>query len=191
MLASDPDREGEAIAWHVLEELRVCVSELHVLVLVVPSSWRPIADVEFASPSWMLFGFTHSINLSDCSSIDSGVCGQLRAAATGHRARAVCACVETSSVPLLLLPLPAGSVQPAGAPTALQGKKLLRGVAVQRVTFVEVTRSAVLAALAAPRDLATPLIEAYLARRALDYLLGFHLTPVLWRKLPAARSAGG
>jgi DNA topoisomerase I len=73
----------------------------------------------------------------------------------------------------------------------LQGKKLLRGMAVQRITFLEVTRSAVLAALAAPRDLATPLIEAYLARRALDYLLGFNLAPVLWRKLPAARSAGG
>jgi DNA topoisomerase I len=81
-------------------------------------------------------------------------------------------------------------IQPVPLPP-LQGKKLLRGVAVQRITFVEVTRAAVLAALAAPRDLATPLVEAYLARRALDYLLGFHLTPVLWRKLPAARSAGG
>lgn len=71
-----------------------------------------------------------------------------------------------------------------------QAKKLLQGVTVQRITFVEVTRAAVLAALATPRQLATNLIEAYMARRALDYLLGFHLTPVLWRKLPAARSAG-
>lgn len=72
----------------------------------------------------------------------------------------------------------------------LKAAGLLRGVAVQRITFVEVTKSAVLAALAAPRQLAAPLVDAYLARRALDYLLGFHLTPVLWRKLPAARSAG-
>lgn len=60
----------------------------------------------------------------------------------------------------------------------------------QRITFVEVTKPAVLAALAAPRELAGPLVDAYLARRAVDYLLGFHLTPVLWRKLPAAKSAG-
>lgn len=60
----------------------------------------------------------------------------------------------------------------------------------QRITFVEVTQAAVLAALAAPRAVAMPLVEAYLARRAIDYLLGFNLTPVLWRKLPAAKSAG-
>ena len=71
-----------------------------------------------------------------------------------------------------------------------QAAKLLRGVTVQRITFVEVTKAAVLAALAAPRAVAMPLVEAYLARRAIDYLLGFHLTPVLWRKLPAAKSAG-
>src|SRR4029079_18028311 len=50
--------------------------------------------------------------------------------------------------------------------------------------------SAVRAAMAAPRDLDQPLIEAYLARRALDYLVGFTLSPVLWRKLPGSRSAG-
>ena len=71
-----------------------------------------------------------------------------------------------------------------------QAAKLLRGVTVQRITFVEVTKAAVLAALAAPRAVAMPLVEAYLARHAIDYLLGFHLTPVLWRKLPAAKSAG-
>jgi len=73
---------------------------------------------------------------------------------------------------------------------APQASGLLKGVDVQRITFVEVTKKAILAALAAPRPLAGPLIDAYLARRALDYLLGFHLTPVLWRKLPAAKSAG-
>ena len=64
------------------------------------------------------------------------------------------------------------------------------GTPVHRATFTSVTKTAVLAALAAPRPLAQPLVRAYLARRALDYLYGFSLSPLLWRKLPAARSAG-
>src|SRR6201995_1670932 len=72
----------------------------------------------------------------------------------------------------------------------LADKKALKGIKVRRITFNEITRSAVRAAMAAPRDLDQPLIEAYLARRALDYLVGFTLSPVLWRKLPGSRSAG-
>jgi DNA topoisomerase-1 len=72
----------------------------------------------------------------------------------------------------------------------LDEQKLLRGVDVRRITFNEITRSAIRAAIAHPRDLDQPLIEAYLARRALDYLVGFTLSPVLWRKLPGSRSAG-
>ncbi|MGH7103171.1 MAG: type I DNA topoisomerase, partial [Acetobacteraceae bacterium] len=72
----------------------------------------------------------------------------------------------------------------------LEGKHALKGVTVRRITFNEITKSAVRAAMAAPRDLDQPLIEAYLARRALDYLVGFTLSPVLWRKLPGSRSAG-
>jgi len=72
----------------------------------------------------------------------------------------------------------------------LADKKALKGVNVLRITFNEITRSAIRAAIAAPRDLDLPLIEAYLARRALDYLVGFTLSPVLWRKLPGSRSAG-
>jgi len=72
----------------------------------------------------------------------------------------------------------------------LDEKRALKGVNVRRITFSEITRSAVRAALANPRDLDEPLIEAYLARRALDYLVGFTLSPVLWRKLPGSRSAG-
>ena len=67
---------------------------------------------------------------------------------------------------------------------------LLDGVAVKRVVFSEVTKSAVLDAMAAPRNLDDNLIDAYKARRALDYLVGFTLSPVLWRKLPGSRSAG-
>jgi DNA topoisomerase-1 len=66
----------------------------------------------------------------------------------------------------------------------------LKGVDVRRVTFSEITRSAVTEAMARPRELDQPLIEAYMARRALDYLVGFTLSPVLWRKLPGSRSAG-
>jgi DNA topoisomerase-1 len=72
----------------------------------------------------------------------------------------------------------------------LEDKHALKGVQVLRVTFNEITKSAVKAAMAAPRALDQPLIEAYLARRALDYLVGFTLSPVLWRKLPGSRSAG-
>ncbi len=66
----------------------------------------------------------------------------------------------------------------------------LKGVLVKRVTFNEITKRAVQYAIDHPRELDTPLIEAYLARRALDYLVGFSLSPVLWRKLPGSRSAG-
>ncbi len=72
----------------------------------------------------------------------------------------------------------------------LEDKHALKGINVQRVTFNEITKSAVTAAMAQPRQLDQPLIEAYLARRALDYLVGFTLSPVLWRKLPGSRSAG-
>ncbi len=61
---------------------------------------------------------------------------------------------------------------------------------VQRVTFNAITKPAILAAMKAPRELDTDLIDAYRARRALDYLVGFTLSPVLWRKLPGAKSAG-
>jgi DNA topoisomerase I len=61
---------------------------------------------------------------------------------------------------------------------------------VDRVTFNAITKTAVTEAMARPRELDQPLIDAYLARRALDYLFGFTLSPVLWRKLPGAKSAG-
>ncbi|MDR3537724.1 MAG: type I DNA topoisomerase [Acetobacteraceae bacterium] len=72
----------------------------------------------------------------------------------------------------------------------LADKHALKGVEVRRITFNEITRTAVRYAMAHPRDLDQPLIEAYMARRALDYLVGFTLSPVLWRKLPGSRSAG-
>ncbi|MEZ5886679.1 MAG: type I DNA topoisomerase [Paracoccaceae bacterium] len=67
---------------------------------------------------------------------------------------------------------------------------LKKGKTVRRVTFNAITRTAVTEAMARPRDVDMELVEAYLARRALDYLVGFNLSPVLWRKLPGARSAG-
>jgi DNA topoisomerase-1 len=72
----------------------------------------------------------------------------------------------------------------------LTKKKALKDTAVERVTFNAITKAAVLEAMANPRQLDMELVEAYLARRALDYLVGFTLSPVLWRKLPGARSAG-
>lgn len=66
----------------------------------------------------------------------------------------------------------------------------LKKAQVSRVTFNAITKSAVTEAMANPRDIDQPLVDAYLARRALDYLVGFNLSPVLWRKLPGSRSAG-
>ena len=71
-----------------------------------------------------------------------------------------------------------------------QKKALKKDMEVERVAFNAVTKQAILTALSEPRKIDTPLVEAYLARRALDYLVGFTLSPVLWRKLPGARSAG-
>ena len=72
----------------------------------------------------------------------------------------------------------------------LQGSAALQGKQVTRITFTEVTKKAVLEALAAPRSISMPLVEAYLARRALDYLLGFTVSPVLWTKCANLKSAG-
>jgi DNA topoisomerase-1 len=72
----------------------------------------------------------------------------------------------------------------------LKEKKLLKDLPVERVAFNAITKSAVLEAIAHPRKIDKELVDAYLARRALDYLVGFTLSPVLWRKLPGARSAG-
>ncbi len=72
----------------------------------------------------------------------------------------------------------------------LKNKKVLKDVKVSRVTFNAITKSAVSEAMARPREIDAALVDAYLARRALDYLVGFTLSPVLWRKLPGARSAG-
>jgi DNA topoisomerase-1 len=69
-------------------------------------------------------------------------------------------------------------------------KALKKGLPIERVTFNAVTKQSVLDAFKTPRSIDDPLVESYLARRALDYLVGFTLSPVLWRKLPGARSAG-
>ncbi|RUM99887.1 type I DNA topoisomerase [Pseudaminobacter arsenicus] len=72
----------------------------------------------------------------------------------------------------------------------LRQKRALKDKPVSRVVFNAITKQSVLDAMANPRQIDAPLVDAYLARRALDYLVGFTLSPVLWRKLPGARSAG-
>ena len=72
----------------------------------------------------------------------------------------------------------------------LRQKKVLKDKPVSRVVFNAITKQSVLDAMANPRQIDAPLVDAYLARRALDYLVGFTLSPVLWRKLPGSRSAG-
>jgi DNA topoisomerase-1 len=72
----------------------------------------------------------------------------------------------------------------------LESKKLLKGKGLERVVFNEITKTAILEAIKNPRDIELPLVEAYLARRALDYLVGFNISPILWTKLPGSKSAG-
>ena len=73
---------------------------------------------------------------------------------------------------------------------ALREKRALKDVPIERVTFNAITKDSVQAAMRQPRAIDQALVDAYMARRALDYLVGFNLSPVLWRKLPGARSAG-
>ena len=73
---------------------------------------------------------------------------------------------------------------------ALKEKRALKDTPFERVTFNAITKDAVQSALRQPRQIDQALVDAYMARRALDYLVGFTLSPVLWRKLPGARSAG-
>ncbi len=73
---------------------------------------------------------------------------------------------------------------------ALNEKKALKDQKIERVVFNAITKQSVTEAMKHPRAIDTALVNAYLARRALDYLVGFTLSPVLWRKLPGARSAG-
>ena len=72
----------------------------------------------------------------------------------------------------------------------LNERNLIKDKTIERVVFNEITKNAILTAMAQPRALDIELIDAYRARRALDYLVGFSISPVLWRKLPGARSAG-
>ncbi len=71
-----------------------------------------------------------------------------------------------------------------------KSRALKKDTPVRRVVFNAITKTAVTEAMKSPRDVDMPLVHAYLARRALDYLVGFNLSPVLWRKLPGAKSAG-
>ena len=72
----------------------------------------------------------------------------------------------------------------------LVSKKILKDKVLERVVFNEITKNAILKAIENPRQIEIPLVEAYLARRALDYLVGFNISPILWTKLPGSKSAG-
>lgn len=72
----------------------------------------------------------------------------------------------------------------------LKEKKKLNGKKIERVVFHEITKSAVKEGIENPRKIDQDLVSAYMARRALDYLVGFNLSPILWRKLPGSKSAG-
>jgi len=72
----------------------------------------------------------------------------------------------------------------------LDEKKLLKGKEIERVVFNEITKKAVINGIDNPRKIEPHLVDAYMARRALDYLVGFNISPILWTKLPGSKSAG-
>ncbi len=72
----------------------------------------------------------------------------------------------------------------------LDQKKLLKDKKIERVVFYEITKKAVTEGIENPRDIEPQLVDAYMARRALDYLVGFNISPILWTKLPGSKSAG-
>ena len=72
----------------------------------------------------------------------------------------------------------------------LEEKKLLKDKKVERVVFNEITKKAVTNGIENPREIEPHLVDAYMARRALDYLVGFNISPILWTKLPGSKSAG-
>jgi len=72
----------------------------------------------------------------------------------------------------------------------LNEKKLLKDKEIERVVFNEITKKAVIQGIENPRQIEPLLVDAYMARRALDYLVGFNISPILWTKLPGSKSAG-
>ena len=72
----------------------------------------------------------------------------------------------------------------------LDEKKILKDKKIERVVFNEITKKAVINGIENPRSLEGQLVDAYMARRALDYLVGFNISPILWTKLPGSKSAG-
>ena len=72
----------------------------------------------------------------------------------------------------------------------LNEKKLIKDKHVERVVFNEITKKAVIRGIENPRQIEPLLVDAYMARRALDYLVGFNISPILWTKLPGSKSAG-
>ncbi|CAD7698396.1 unnamed protein product [Ostreobium quekettii] len=111
--------------------------------------------------------------------------------AKGHVAAIVRAVEEAQYLVLATDPDREGEAISWHVVKELQRRKLRAAqLHVERITFTEVTRTAILDALKSPRQISPWLVHAYLARRVLDYLVGFTLSPLLWRKLPGARSAG-
>ena len=115
---------------------------------------------------------------------------EVNAKAAKHMSEIAAAVKETDSVVLATDPDREGEAISWHVLEVLKGKRVLKDKKISRVTFNAITKEAVQEAMRNPRQIDHALVDAYLARRALDYLVGFNLSPVLWRKLPGARSAG-
>ena len=163
VLATDADREGEAISWHVQQLLK------DQFTLSFPS--QPALGPTPVLPAPAQSSSGGEIAESDITEGDSdpSLIPSHSSDSEGRTGRAPARLTRVGSS---------------------AGPSSRRPLQVERVTFTEVTPSAILAALASPRPMADDLVDAYFARRALDFLIGFKLSPVLWKKLPGCRSAG-
>ena len=97
---------------------------------------------------------------------------------------------DSSKIILATDPDPEGEAIAWHVKEYLNEKKLLKDKEIERVVFNEITKKAVIQGIENPRQIEPHLVDAYMARRALDYLVGFNISPILWTKLPGSKSAG-
>lgn len=139
------------------------------------------------------FGHVRDLSPKDGSVLpdqDFAMAWEIDPKAEKHVKEIAAACRKASHLYLATDPDREGEAISWHMQQVLGERGVLKGVDVKRVVFNEITQGAITDAFQHPRDLDENLVEAYLARRALDYLVGFTLSPVLWRKLPGSRSAG-
>ncbi|CAI5508574.1 unnamed protein product, partial [Closterium sp. Naga37s-1] len=191
VLATDADREGEAIAWHVYQLLKgAAAARRRAEVQQREKEQRRERMVQQA----VLIEQQLAAEAQEAAEEGGGAA--LQGAEGWEEESDIFSSGAAAAESSLPSPEAEGSEGLGGPPIdAGGGGGPAAGsngcdLTIHRATFHEITPSAVLSALSHPRLLSQPLVDAYFARRVLDFLMGFNLSPVLWRKLPGCKSAG-